>query len=121
MKRSTTLVMVCLLLLMSLLAAPAALADDSGEAVPLDPEANACFDGGTLAGKCDTEDMWVAGWLLARVEYGVLDPHDVPDEYAWILRSLVSSIDWQAADQYDDDGHDSDPGSDHGEEEICYE
>lgn len=119
MKRSITLVMVCLLLLISLLAAPAALADDSGEAVPLDPEANACFDGGTLAGKCDTEDMWVAGWLLVRVEYGVLDPHDVPDEYAWILRSLVSDIDWQASDEYHSD--DGDHGGDPGEGEICYE
>lgn len=118
MKRSITLVMVCLLLLISLLTAQAALADDSDTAVPLDPEANACFDGGTLAGKCDTEDMWVAGWLLVRVEHGVLDPHDLPDEYAWILRSLVSSVDWQAADeQHDDNGHDSDPG----EGEICYE
>ncbi len=119
MKRSTVLVMVCLLLLMSLLAAQAALADDSGEAVPLDPEANACFDGGTLAGKCDTEDMWVAGWLLVRVEHGVLDPHDVPDEYAWILRSLVSDIDWQASDEYHSD--DGDHGGDPGEGEICYE
>ncbi len=121
MKRSITMGMVCLLLLMSLLAAQAALADDDGEVVPLDPEANACFDGGTLAGKCDTVDMWVAGWLLVRVEHGVMDPHDVPTEYAWILRSLVSDIDWHtdddhSGDDHNNDDHDSDPGG-----EICYD
>lgn len=31
-------------------------------------EDNACYAGGTLAGKCDTEWEWVCGWYLARWE-----------------------------------------------------
>ena len=50
-------------------------------------DANACFEGGTLAGVCDRTDadrdidvdqqdkdwLWTCGWYLIRVEYGIFD------------------------------------------------
>lgn len=51
----------------------------------LDDTANACFDGGSLEGTCNTTDvdrdgdidqddqawLWRCGWYLVRVEYGI--------------------------------------------------
>ena len=53
-----------------------------------DPDANACYEGGTLAGSCDSMDvdddgdidksdvdwMWKCGFYLIRVEYGIYSP-----------------------------------------------
>jgi len=37
------------------------------------PRANACFDGGSLAGTClNLEWKWVCGWGIIRVEKGLL-------------------------------------------------
>ncbi|MBZ0305231.1 MAG: hypothetical protein K8I82_04100, partial [Anaerolineae bacterium] len=43
---------------------------------PYEPSAgskgdNACHEGGSMAGKCDTEWEWTCGWYLARFEAGV--------------------------------------------------
>lgn len=62
-------------------------------------EANACYWGGTLAGKCDTTDvnedkvidkydrdwMWLAGWHLIRYEYNVVDSKDFDEAYLDVL------------------------------------
>jgi hypothetical protein len=49
--------------------------DDQGN--PNDPainsRANACYTGGSLAGKCDAEWKWVCGWGIIRVEEGILN------------------------------------------------
>lgn len=69
--------------------------DDQGD--PNDPgvndRANACYTGGSLAGKCHTTDadrdgdvdqldvdfMWWCGWYLIRVEYKQLAPSAAPE------------------------------------------
>jgi hypothetical protein len=45
--------------------------------------ANACYDGGTLAGKCDTQVEWDAGWYLIRFEYGLIGCDGFPSAFAW--------------------------------------
>ena len=59
------------------------------DAEPNDPRvnerANACYDGGTLEGKCQIEEEWKAGWYLIRVEYGIFAQDDVPQSYQWLF------------------------------------
>lgn len=61
--------------------------DDQGN--PNDPaineRANACYEDGTLAGQCDTELEWQAGWYLIRYEFGILQRADIPEWVEWIL------------------------------------
>ena len=78
-----------------LLAVTAVLAaDDEGN--PNDPtendRANACYEGGSLEGKCDQTDMdrdgtvedweieamWECGWYLIRYEYALIPRDTVP-------------------------------------------
>jgi|GEM_PF-1558653 len=47
--------------------------------------ANACYEGGTLEGKCDTELMWQAGWYLIRYENDLLDRTEIPVWVNWVL------------------------------------
>jgi hypothetical protein len=49
--------------------------DDRGNANDpvTNPRANACYAGGSLAGKCDAEWKWVCGWGIIRVEEGLLN------------------------------------------------
>ena len=49
--------------------------DDRGNAndPATNSRANACYTGGSLAGKCDAEWKWVCGWGIARVEAGMLN------------------------------------------------
>jgi hypothetical protein len=80
-------------LLMSLIIVSIVLAvpgfDDRG--VVNDPRvnerANACYDGGTLEGKCHTQVEWDAGWYLIRFQFGLLGRGDIPEEYYWVLPS----------------------------------
>ncbi len=108
MKRSTIITAICVLALVSLFTFSAAFAADDAH-TDIDPNANACFEGGSLYGQCDTEAMWKAGWFRAQVELGALSADDVPAEFAWAVP-----------------GHDSSGGGssdDHGkgDEEICIE
>jgi hypothetical protein len=61
--------------------------DDLGN--PNDPKvnerANACFDGATFEGKCDSPLMWEAGWYLIRYEAKIYKPEDIPEWLWWIL------------------------------------
>ena len=67
--------------------------DDRGN--PNDPRvnerANACYDGGTLAGKCDTQAEWDAGWYLIRFEYGLLGCADFPAQFSWAKPAVCGS------------------------------
>ena len=47
--------------------------------------ANACYDDGSMAGKCDTELEWQAGWYLIRFEHGLIERDDFPDWLVWVL------------------------------------
>lgn len=55
-------------------------ADDQGE--PNDPtindRANACYEDGSMAGKCDTVWEWECGWYLIRFESGMISPDRFP-------------------------------------------
>lgn len=52
----------------------------------VNPDANACFAGGSWEGKCgDDLEMWQAGWYLIRWEKGIIAEDDIPDQYKWIL------------------------------------
>jgi hypothetical protein len=114
MKRLILLSVVCVLMVVSLLAAQAVFAQEeiadhaNGHNPSLDPHANACLDGGTLAGKCDSEALWNAGWYLIRFEQGSIDVEHFPAEYAWVLPNHQSG----------DNTHEStsDP-----HEEVCLE
>lgn len=54
--------------------------DDQGN--PNDPNtndrANACYEEGSMASKCDTEWEWVCGWHLIQFEYGLTDREEFP-------------------------------------------
>lgn len=76
MKRSSTLITILVFVLMSLLATQAVFAGDQ-VVDDLDPDANACYEGGSMAGLCTTPEMWVLGWIQIRIEHGLIDPHDV--------------------------------------------
>jgi hypothetical protein len=82
------------LLLIVLILSFSALAfalDDEGN--PNDPNdndrANACYEGGSMAGKCDTDWEWEAGWYLIRFEYGLISREDFPAQYAILLPRLA--------------------------------
>lgn len=76
-----------LIMLFSVVLVSADGVDDEGN--PNDPNdnkrANACFDGGTLEGKCDTPWEWRAGWFLIRFEYGLINRQQFPTAFASIL------------------------------------
>jgi hypothetical protein len=88
MKRLVSALLLTLLLVLSFSAIKAAdSVDDQGN--PNDPtandRANACYDGGTLEGKCDSDLLWQAGWYLIRFEHGSLSRADFPGWLIWVL------------------------------------
>jgi hypothetical protein len=88
MKRSTTLYAIGIVAIVSLFGAQMVFAgDEHGLANDpmLDPHANACLEGGTLEGQCDSELLWNAGWYLIRYEHALIEQADFPAEYAWVL------------------------------------
>lgn len=48
-------------------------------------EDNACNEGGSMAGKCDTEWAWTCGWYIARWESGIFTRSQVIDSCASLL------------------------------------
>jgi hypothetical protein len=65
--------------------------DDRGN--PNDPRtnerANACFEGGSMAGKCDAVNEWEAGWYLIRFETGLISREQVPAQHRWTVGDAV--------------------------------
>jgi hypothetical protein len=59
-------------------------ADDQSDDVdyPNDPtlndSANACYEGGSMEGKCATDWEWQCGWYLIRFESGVISQENFP-------------------------------------------
>jgi hypothetical protein len=64
-------------------------AEDAPE--PNTPEDNACYEGGVMAGKCDTEWAWKGGWYLARFLTDDLTREQVPDEFQILLPPPVEA------------------------------
>jgi hypothetical protein len=81
-----------ILLLISSVSILAFALDDQGN--PNDPatneRANACYEDGSMAGKCDTDWEWEAGWYLIRFEAGMISREDFPAQYAILLPPLPS-------------------------------
>lgn len=60
------------------------------DSLPNDPnvnvEANACYTGGALEGKCgDDLEMWTGGWYMIRYQYNMVSFDQVPVAYQWML------------------------------------
>ncbi len=64
--------------------------DDRGNSndPTVNERANACYTGGTLAGKCTSEWDWIAGWYLIRFEYGLISREAFPEAYQSVLPAL---------------------------------
>jgi hypothetical protein len=65
--------------------------DDQGN--PNDPNvnerANACYEDGSMAGKCDSDWEWEGGWYLIRFQSGLISRADFPAQYAILLPPLL--------------------------------
>ena len=86
MKRNGLLVLVGLALLVSLVVALAATDKETPNDPRVNPNANACYTGGSMAGKCKLDDqLWIAGWYEIRFEYELISRDQVPDQYKWLL------------------------------------
>jgi hypothetical protein len=53
------------------------------------PNSNACYEDGSMAGKCDTPEKWEAGWYLIRFEYGLISRENFPSYFSWALPEEV--------------------------------
>src|SRR5438105_5028736 len=86
MKRVVLLSIMSLVLLVSLMVALAATHSETPNDPRLNPDANACYTGGSMAGKCKLDDqLWIAGWYAIRLEYGLISGNQIPDQYKWLL------------------------------------
>ncbi len=88
-------VMMCVLVMSAAFAAADTLPNDP----KLNPDANACYAGGTLEGRCNGVDSnldgvvsedevkfaWVGGWYLIRFQAGMISRADFPKEYLYLL------------------------------------
>ena len=82
--RKLTLSLIFVLILGSLSAA-AVMADDDDNNPRQNPHANACFEGGSMEGQCDTLAEWQAGWFLIRYEQEIFTMADIPGWANWSL------------------------------------
>ena len=90
-------------LLWSLLTLPT-LADDDTRTCTTDPDDgsrlpecgtradNECYEGGTMAGKCDNEWLWKAGWEIARFNDGRLTREQVNEAWRFLLPPPVEEV-----------------------------
>ena len=95
-----SLVIGMILLLLLVTGAVALAQDEGGSNDPAtDPNANACYTGGSLEGKCGTSDldhdgvvedwevnlMWTCGWYLIRYEHYGIPRSAVPQDCEFLL------------------------------------
>lgn len=84
MKRVILLVIAVLALFVSMMVA-LAVPHETPNDPRVNPDANACYSGGSMAGKCKLDDqLWIAGWYEIRLEYGLISFNQVPDAYKWL-------------------------------------
>ncbi len=62
---------------------------------------NECNPGGTMAGKCDTDWEWQAGWYLARYNRNQLTAAQVPATYRGLLPTNAANTIKCFKDDYD--------------------
>lgn len=53
---------------------------------------NACFEGGSMANKCDNPWAWVCGWYLIRYEVGIFTRQQVPAMCAILLPREIEQV-----------------------------
>ena len=72
--------------------------DDRGDAnnPAINSRANACYAGGSLAGKCDADWKWVCGWGIIRVEEGMLNRASLASECQGLMPALEPTYTPQA-------------------------
>lgn len=59
----------------------------------VNPDANACFEGGSMEGKCgDSEYLWIGGWYKIRFEYGLISRDIFPSLYDWELPNIEETF-----------------------------
>ena len=91
MRRSVIIVICVFASLMIAVQGLLAGLDDRGN--PNDPRtnerANACFEGGSMAGKCHAENEWEAGWYLIRFETGLITREQVPAQHRWTVDDVA--------------------------------
>ena len=62
------------------------LDDELKPNIPLINErANACYGGASLSGKCASEEDWICGWSVIRLEDGLMTHEEFPQECAVLL------------------------------------
>ena len=92
MKRMILLAITGLILLLTLVAALAAPHSETPNDPRVNPDANACYNGGSMAGKCKLDDeLWIAGWYEIRLEQGLISSDQIPDSYKWLLDAPQST------------------------------
>ncbi|MBA3874592.1 MAG: hypothetical protein H0X30_36145 [Anaerolineae bacterium] len=92
MKRTLLLGVAALALLISLVAAAATTASETPNNPQTNPDANACYTGGSMVGKCKLDgELWKAGWYEIRLEYGLISRDQVPDQYKWLLNEPATT------------------------------
>ncbi len=70
-----------------------AVDDQGNENDPNDnARANACYEDGSLANKCDTPWEWECGYYLIRFQYGLLSPEAFPSACASLLSAGGASV-----------------------------
>lgn len=67
--------------------------DDEGNAndPAINERANACYEDGTMAGKCATDWEWTCGWYLIRFDSGLMSREQVPAFCESLLPALPES------------------------------
>ena len=90
MKRPVLLSMTVFALLLSIVMAVFADPHETPNDPRLNTDANACYTGGSMAGKCKLDDqLWIAGWYAIRFEYGLISGDQIPDQYKWLLPQVT--------------------------------
>ena len=86
MKRIILFALAVCMLFVSLVVGLAATDKQSPNDPTVNADANACYTGGSMAGKCKSDnELWKAGWYEIRFEYGLISANQVPDQYKWLL------------------------------------
>jgi hypothetical protein len=84
---------VLLILLLIILSTLAVFAQTDDEGNPNDPtvndHANACYNGGAMEGKCDTQWEWECGWYMIRYDYSLISREEIPIRCDSLLPSDV--------------------------------
>jgi hypothetical protein len=68
------------------------LDDELKPNIPLINErANACYGGASLSGLCSSEEDWVCGWSVIRLEDGLMTREEFPLECVSMLPSQAAA------------------------------